>query len=95
MPRATSWAELTSPEGEDGERLRTDLIGRRAIVVRPTSGVGGPQRADVGHRAIIRSVGYDAVHSPCYTLELEDGTLAESSAANFKLLDEPGAAEGP
>jgi len=85
---------LTSPDGVDQAELQADLVGRRVIVVRTECGVGGPTRADVGRKAIIRSVGLDAVKTPMYTLELEDGSLAESSAANFRLVDEPGSTEG-
>ena len=68
--------------------MRTDLIGRHAIIVRPG-------QSDDGLNAVIRSVAFDAVHTPMYTLELEDGSLAESSAANFRLVKVPGSAEGP
>ena len=84
-PSAASWDSLTSPDGAGQADFQTDLVGRTVIVVRPECGVGGPQRADVGHRATIHSVGHDGFSTPIYTLELDTGELVETYGANFRL----------
>jgi hypothetical protein len=73
------------PEKARREIVEEGLVGRRVVIIHPSTGPGGPPMSVCGHSATIRGVFVDAVGTPCYTLELEDGELVDTYAANFRL----------